>query len=136
MKKIICLMLALLCLACFVSCGEDEPKDENYIDLTSMSATMIQTQLSNMSAFPDLFADKTVKMQGFVAMSEDGADIYCVYNDATACCTRLMVLEWPEGQEMPNADVTMTVEGKYDGSYTGVVQDYICGRLTDITVSW
>lgn len=134
MKKIICILLAVLCLGCFASCGGGK-NDNSNIDLTTMSDTMIQTQLSNMSAFPSEFGGKTVKMQGFVAINETGEEVYCVYTDPTGCCTRVMVLDWPVGSDIPNASTTVTVEGTYDGAYAGVQKDYICGRLTNITVS-
>ena len=133
MKKFITVLLAVLMLTCLVACGEQS--DSNLIDLTSMSDTMIQTQMSNMSAFPDTFGGKTVKMQGFIAINTTGDVVYCVYSDPTGCCTRVMVLDWPEGSNIPDASKTVTVEGTYDGSFDGVQKDYICGRLVNITVS-
>ena len=120
-------------LTCLVACGEQS--DSNLIDLTSMSDTMIQTQMSNMSAVPDTFGGKTVKMQGFIAINTTGDEVYCVYSDPTGCCTRVMVLDWPEGSDIPDASKTVTVEGTYDGAFEGVQKDYVCGRLVNITVS-
>ena len=132
MKRIICFMLALVCLACVTSCGKTT--DENYIDLTTMNDTMIQTNMGNMSRFPEAFGGKTVKMKGFIAGNEELTELYCVYIDPTGCCTRLMTVKWAEGYTTPGSTETITIEGTYDASYTGVETDYICGRLLDVKI--
>lgn len=132
MKRIICLMLAIVCLVCFASCGDK--KDENYIDLTEMNDTLIQTNLGNMSRFPKTFDGKTVKMKGIIATNEEGSEQYCVYIDSTGCCTRLMTVKWAEGFSTIGSSDNIVIEGTYDGFYTGVKEDYICGRLVDVKI--
>ena len=69
----------------------DFPKYETIdIDLTTMNATMVYSEVNNMLSSPSLYVGKIVKMEGpFIPFDSTNPD-YCypaiVIRDATACC--------------------------------------------------
>ncbi len=97
-----------------ISPGTTEGVD---VDLTTLSATMVYSEVSNMMINPDQYMGKTVKMQGIENVyhdTETGQDYYaCVIADATACCSQGIEFEMadkiypPEGSEV-------TVMGVFD----------------------
>lgn len=62
------------------------------IDLTTMSSSMVYSQVYSMTIDPQSYIGKTVKMKGQFAYYHDettGADYFaCVVQDATACCAQ------------------------------------------------
>ena len=74
-----------------VSSSLDYPKYETIdIDLTTMNATMVYSEVNNMLSAPSSYVGKIVKMEGpFVPFDSTNPD-YCypaiVIRDATACC--------------------------------------------------
>ncbi len=67
------------------------PKTEGVdIDLTTMSSTMVYSEVSNIVNQPEKYIGKTIKMNGVYAFVYD--DSYtkrydaCIIQDATACC--------------------------------------------------
>ena len=87
------------------------------VDLTTLSSTMVYSEVSNMMVNPDQYMGKTVKMSGTMSVYHDtdnGQDYYaCVIADATACCSQGIEFETtdklypPEGSEV-------TVTGVFD----------------------
>ena len=69
----------------------DYPKYDNIdIDLTTMNATMVYSEVNNMLSTPSSYVGKIVKMEGpFIPFDSTNPD-YCypaiVIRDATACC--------------------------------------------------
>ena len=74
-----------------VSSTLDYPKYETIdIDLTTMNATMVYSEVNNMLSSPSSYVGKIVKMEGpFIPFDSTNPD-YCypaiVIRDATACC--------------------------------------------------
>ena len=64
MKKCICLLIAAVICISFSSCVKEQEYDQNYIDLTSMSGTMVYSEVLNMMMAPEEYEGKTVKMHG------------------------------------------------------------------------
>lgn len=74
-----------------ISSPLDYPKYENIdVDLTTMNATMVYSEVNNMLSSPSSYISKIVKMEGpFIPFDSTNPD-YCypaiVIRDATACC--------------------------------------------------
>lgn len=90
------------------------------IDLTSMNANMVYSQVYDMVTQPDGYLGKTVKMSGQFAIYEGQDQVYCacIVADATECCSQGIefVLEgeppYPEGY--PELGTEITVAGVFD----------------------
>ena len=76
------------------------------IDLTSLSSTMVYSEVYNMVTVPDDYVGKTVKMDGqFTAYHDEntGRDYFtCVIADATACCSQGIEFELGDGYSYPD----------------------------------
>ncbi len=96
--------------------------DPNYdYDLTAMSATMVFSLVADMIFNPDIYVDKTFKMEGMFAQYEleDNSIIYAVIiNDATGCCPQGIELKLPEGIAPEAADSTVLLTGVFDTGIT------------------
>ena len=66
--------------------GSDDGVD---VDLTSMSSTMVYSEVLNMQQDPESYIGKTVKMKGPFNVTEINGNRYfaCVIADATDCCS-------------------------------------------------
>ncbi len=88
------------------------------IDLTSLSSTMVYSQVYNMMSEPSSFIGKMVRMNGlFSYFYDETNDQYyfaCIIKDATACCAQGIefVLEgdyiFPEDYPEPGSEITVT----------------------------
>ncbi len=71
---------------------QEEIIDEDTVDLTILSSTMVYAEVYNMLMNPSDYIGKTVRMEGeFIVLSDDtGENIYpaCIIYDATACCAQ------------------------------------------------
>ena len=60
------------------------------IDLSTMSATAIYSEVSNMMTDPKKYVGKTIKVKGYYTVSIDPGTgeryTYCLIPDATECC--------------------------------------------------
>ncbi len=147
MKKFICYTLCLVMLFALAACGskadtntkgtdapaaidavqdatEAEEKsaapsaDGVDIDLTSMSGTMVYSEVLNMQKQPDEYYGKIVKMSGpfNVTEIEDNRYYACVIKDATACCATGIEFDWagdhsyPEDYPEKNQEITVIGE--------------------------
>lgn len=101
MKKAICVFLTVCLLAALIGCGSSAKKAAEGgidLDLTTLSSTMVYSEVYNMLTMPEEYLGKTVKMSGqfalYQATDESGEaipdQIYfaCVIADATACCSQ------------------------------------------------
>ena len=74
--------------------AEDETERTVDIDLPSMSATMVYSQVYDMIVDPDAYMGKVVRMEGVYTVynSEETGNHYtsCIIQDATACCAQGM----------------------------------------------
>ena len=159
MKKMICVLLALLMMVSLAGCGanakENNPSNgtqkENAgsidVDLTKLSSTMVYSEVYNMMVSPSDYIGKTVKMNGQFAIYQayyaDGQpvpdQIYfaCVIADATACCSQGLEFvlagdnKYPE--DYPELGTDITVVGEFQ-TYMEGTQQYchlINAELTD-----
>ena len=76
------------------------------IDLTSLSSTMVYSEVYNMVFEPEKYIGKTVKMKGIYAVYHDEAkDKYyhaCIITDATACCSQGIEFELCDDYKYPD----------------------------------
>ncbi len=148
MKKKICMLLAAFLLLGLCGC-ESEPQgtaagsavsertasaasdpqqstkqseEEETIDLTKLSSTMVYSEVYNMMTAPEDYVGKTVTMHGQFAMYEDpesGEQYFaCIIKDATACCSQGLefVLQgnpsYPD--DYPELGAEITVVGTFE----------------------
>ncbi len=142
MKKVICLLLALLTMLAVIGCesgtgdtpssgsqeGTGEEPGEMYdVDLTKLSSTMVYAEVNNMMTKPEDYLGKTVKMRGnFSVYHDDATGKYyfaCLIADATACCSQGIefVLEGERNypDDYPTLGSVITVAGTFDTYYEG-----------------
>ena len=114
-RKLLCILLLGLCLSGLVGCGAgpestsgSEVNNETEalenvemcvdLDLTTMSSTMVYSEVSNIMSTPEEYIGKNIKMKGqyvcYLAYDENGEIIpgrtydACIIADATACCSQ------------------------------------------------
>ena len=96
--------------------------DKIDIDLTTMSSTMVYTEVYNMQADPDEYVGKIVKMKGSSGYSlDEKTNIYyfaCVIQDATACCSNGIEYELNKNYKIPfdypEMEHEITVVGRFE----------------------
>ena len=126
MKKLICILLAILMHASLAACGgtqsgtgeakADTSSKAEEKKTTSMSSTMIYSEVQNMMTAPDDYIGKKVKMAGQFNVAEVGDNRYfaCLIKDATACCASGVEFVWAGEHSYPgdypeeNAPITVT----------------------------
>lgn len=90
------------------------------VDLTSMSSTMVYSEVQNMMKHPDEYTGKVVKMKGpfNVTEIEDKRYYACIIKDATACCSTGIEFEWAGDHtypdDYPKKDQEITVTGTFN----------------------
>ncbi|MBE6719666.1 MAG: hypothetical protein E7571_03290 [Ruminococcaceae bacterium] len=135
MKKLIAVLLALVSLtAVFTGCSGKQNKTENKekttesttaakldVDLTSLSSTVVYSEVYNMMTVPDDYRGKKVKMKGAFSYSKDNetGKIYyaCVIADATACCQQGLEFKLAEKknfEDYPEVGTEIEVTGYFD----------------------
>ena len=112
--------------------GKNPPSgtaDEVDIDLTSMSATMVYSEVYNMMYRSDNYIGKTVKMDGVFKVYNDKSTgncyFACIIQDATACCTQGLEFiptdDYSYPDDYPEDGEQITVVGVFntfmDGEY-------------------
>ena len=75
------------------------------VDLTTLSSTMVYSEVYNMMCIPEDYVGTTVKMTGSYVATEDASTgcVYhaCIIKDATACCSQGIEFEWFGEHEYP-----------------------------------
>ena len=98
----------------------DPPKTDGVdVDLTTMSSTMVYSEVLNMQQTPEKYLGKIVKMSGPFSVTEieDKRYFACLIKDATACCSTGIEFElagehsYPE--DYPAKDTEITVIGSF-----------------------
>ena len=127
MKKLLVLTFAALMILILCACGKGEnaapPADAGGVDvdLTTLSTTMIYSEVYAMVYEPERYMGKTVKMKGqcSTGTDADGVQHYaCIVQDATACCAQGLEFEtaeslvYPDDYPEPGAEITVT--GTFD----------------------
>ena len=90
------------------------------IDLTRMSSTMVFSEVSNILLNPEDYVDKTIKMEGEMAVypNQDRSGYYytVIVADATACCAQGLEFVLENGslnrEDYPEPGTQISVVGK------------------------
>jgi len=92
------------------------------VDLTTLSSTMVYSEVYNMMIMPEDYMGKTIKMNGMFSYMTDettGNEYYaCIIMDATACCSQGIEFElagdytYPDDYPEIGGDITVT--GTFD----------------------
>lgn len=108
---LVCILTAALC-----SCGGGESE---VVDLSVLSTTMAYSELVNMTAKPERYLDRTVKMRGTFSVYASGGNVYysCTVNDATACCSEGLEFILEGDHSYPAEGTEIVVSGVFD-TYT------------------
>lgn len=91
------------------------------VDLTTLSATLVYSEVYNMMTNPSSYEGKVVKMKGLFSLYQDeatGNEYYaCIIQDATACCAQGIEFK-PETavypDDFPNVGEEVMVVGVFD----------------------
>mgnify|MGYP002856058522 CR=1 FL=1 len=111
-----------------VTSDENTPKEatvvppEVDVDLTTLSSTMVYSEVYNMMTTPDDYLGKNVKMAGNFAVYTDEATgkVYfaCIIQDATACCAQgiefVLAGDYRYPEDYPNVNDIITVTGTFN----------------------
>lgn len=136
MKKLLVSFMSLLLCVIFAGCSNSSEtaavtkvSQQPDVDLTSLSSTMVYSEVYNMLISPDEYVGKIVKMNGqfTVYSNEDNTQNYyaVVIADATACCQQGFEFVW-DGHDYPD---DYPEEGQ-EIEVTGEFQTYQEGELT------
>ena len=114
---------------------DDEPSQSASnldVDLTTLSSTMVYSEVYNMMCEPDRYLGKRIKMNGQFAVYEDpntGA-VYtaCIIMDATACCSQglefVLAGEPSYPADYPEPGTEITVVGTFQTYEENGYMDY------------
>lgn len=109
----------------------EKPNNDDLVDLTVLSSTMVYGQVFDMMEAPEAYMGKTIKMSGsyYASYSEETKHTYhyVVVQDATACCQQGLEFIWNGEHQYPDdypADGTeIEVIGVFE-SYEELGQTY------------
>lgn len=109
--------------------ADDTPRsltDGIDVDLTTMSANMVYSEVYNMLCEPENYMGKTIRMSGIFSVYTDpttNVSYYtCIIQDATACCAQGLEFDVPDGAYPGDYLVpgeTITVTGTFDTYFEG-----------------
>jgi len=101
----VCMLICLLSVFMLTGCGKQADKSVD-VDLTSLSATMVYSEVYNMLLEPEKYVDKKIRMEGICAAyhsSLNNRDYYsCIIEDATACCSQGIEFILDDGYTFPD----------------------------------
>ena len=147
MKRIISLLVCTLAIITFANCGNDKSKNKipvkhtnaensesqmesesgenEIIDLTLLSDTMVYGEVYTILMAPDDYIGKNIKIEGTCDIYEDDTTgkIYyaCIVSDATACCFQGIEFKLSEDyaytEQYPRLGEKICVEGKFDSYF-------------------
>lgn len=91
------------------------------VDLTTLSSTMVYSEVLNIMTYPETYVGKTVKMRGIFAYYHDEqTDQYyfgCIIQDATACCAQgiefILTDDYLFPDDYPKEGEIVTVAGEF-----------------------
>ena len=148
MKRMLTICLCVLLCAALFGCSAEKKETKTTtqapttqvnkvdVDLTTLSSTMVYSEVYNMMVTPENYEGKTVKMKGNFAVytnQEQTQNYYTVVvQDATACCAQGLEFIW-EGHDDPRDVLTegqeVTVIGEFQTYMEGETQ--YCHLITD-----
>ena len=90
--------------------------------MTTMSSTMVYSEVFNMVTTPENYIGKTVKMRGtYMYYYDEKPDHYyffCLISDAMACCSQgiefSLTKDYHYPEDYPKPDDEITVVGVFD----------------------
>ena len=149
MKKTVCILFSVMLVLSLCSCGAEKtqpapaetpaqtaaPAQNVDLDLTSLSSTMIYSEVYNIMSAPDDYIGKTIKMNGDFATDDNGIYYFCIIRDATACCQQgiefiLDGAQYPGDYPEIGSDITVlgTFERYYEGDtpYYHLMNAHLC----------
>ena len=102
----------------------DPIKTENVsvdVDLTTLSSTMVYSEVLNIMTYPETYVGKTIKMRGIFAYyhDEQTGQYYfgCIIQDATACCAQgiefILTDDYLFPDDYPEEGEIVTVAGEF-----------------------
>lgn len=87
------------------------------VDLTSLSATMVYSEVYQMMYYPENYVGKSIKMDGLYDHYHDdnsGNDYYaCIIQDATACCAQGIEFKLSDGNYPADTQDYVSVKGTF-----------------------
>ena len=95
------------------------------VDLTTLNAIMVYSEVNNMMTVPEDYVGKKVKMNGKLEVYEYPERNYytCIIADATACCQQGMEFLWAGDHkypdDYPNEGDNIVVTGVFDIYFEG-----------------
>lgn len=106
------------------------------LDLTTLSKTMVYSEVYNIMAYPDDYIGKSIRMNGiyntFVDESTGIRYFYCIIQDATACCAQgiefVLTDDYKFPDDYPQSGDIVTVVGDFDTYMEG---EYMYCTLRD-----
>ena len=88
------------------------------VDLSSLNATMVYSEVYDMMYYPEAYLGKTIRMTGICSVYHSESlnkDYYaCVIQDATACCAQGIEFILNEDCTYPEDGDVITVTGVFD----------------------
>lgn len=146
MKKLIMILMCIMISVSLISCKNEEEvsqstsqnnlqnseeniidenkekeKDNEIIDLTKLSSTMVYSEVYNIMVNPDDYVGKTLIMKGqFTVYHDEKKDknyYSCIIQDATACCAQgiefVLAGDYEYPQDYPKEGEEITVMGEF-----------------------
>ena len=105
------------------------------VDLTSLSSTMVYSEVYNMMTIPEDYIGKVIKMEGAYSYYSDtssGLEYHaCIIQDATACCAQGVEFVPLNPEACPAEGGDVTVVGVFDTYMEG---DYMYCTLRDAEI--
>lgn len=123
-----------------VPSGPETAKLPVDIDLSTLSSTMVYTQVYHMMSSPSDYIGKVIRMQGlFVSyQNPDTQQISCavIVQDATACCAQGFDIVMPEHlaypEDYPPSDTQVTVVGELQADSALAERGFTFLRLKNV----
>lgn len=102
--------------------GQEVTQGTADVDLTTLSSTLVYSEVYNMMVSPDEYVGKTIKMQGSFQYFRDemtGNEYFsCLIKDATACCAQgiefVLAGDYVYPNDYPEINSEITVYGIFD----------------------
>ncbi len=146
MKRIICLIIAVITVFSLSSCANETPAEKtgvteakvqtSYekidIDLASMSGTIVYSEVNNLVSAPEENIGKVIRMKGNYTsnyIDETKTTYYfCLIQDATACCQQGLEFVLANGADDPSSyppdNTEITVTGVFESYKEGAKTYY------------
>lgn len=107
--------------------SEERPRADVDIDLTTLSSTVVFSQLYNMLVDPTPYLGTAVRMSGIYIVYSDGSRA-CLISDEGGCCQEGVHFALREGIPYPEENSLVTVVGTFGTYY---INDVLYCRIYD-----